>query len=329
MRPPRTRWYTVASAAERFLLALVLVVAAASVAVPRPGRAAASQHGIDVALAVLVFATGLSLRLSDLAVVRGAWRRITSPWRSAPPRCPPWPGRPASSSATRCSARGCRRSVSPRLRWPRWRCASWPAARRRCARCCWPLRTLITVLGRRPDPVAARGRRPRPGRRAARHPGPGRRPAAGGRGGTARPADPRPGRRCRDPPGHGGRPAGPAVAGRQPDPARCRLRAGDRRAGLLPGGLGRARPGCSRSAPPRRARPPCCCRWRCATSRSPPGSPPRPSARPPPLRWAPTASWSCWPARPRRRCGAGGGPAPAAARKAMRPWPALAPVLTR
>jgi predicted Na+-dependent transporter len=33
-------------------------------------------HGIDAALAVLVFATGLSLRLADLAAVRVAWRRI-------------------------------------------------------------------------------------------------------------------------------------------------------------------------------------------------------------------------------------------------------------
>lgn len=77
MRPPRAPLATVASGAERFLLALVLVVAAVSVAVPRPGRVAASQHGIDVALAVLVFATGLSLRLSDLAIVRRAWPRIT------------------------------------------------------------------------------------------------------------------------------------------------------------------------------------------------------------------------------------------------------------
>jgi predicted Na+-dependent transporter len=76
MRPPRAALATVATGAERFLLALVLVVAAASVAGPRPGRVAAAQHGIDVALAVLVFATGLSLRLSDLAVVRRAWPRI-------------------------------------------------------------------------------------------------------------------------------------------------------------------------------------------------------------------------------------------------------------
>src|SRR6478672_949929 len=61
-----------ADASERFLLVLVLVVAAAGV----PGRALAAGNGIDAALAVLVFATGLSLRLADLAAVRLAWRRI-------------------------------------------------------------------------------------------------------------------------------------------------------------------------------------------------------------------------------------------------------------
>ena len=65
-----------ADASERFLLVLVLVVAAAGVAAPAPGRALAAGNGIDAALAVLVFATGLSLRLADLAAVRLAWRRI-------------------------------------------------------------------------------------------------------------------------------------------------------------------------------------------------------------------------------------------------------------
>jgi len=65
-----------ADASERFLLVLVLVVAAAGVAGPAPGRALAAGNGIDAALAVLVFATGLSLRLADLAAVRLAWRRI-------------------------------------------------------------------------------------------------------------------------------------------------------------------------------------------------------------------------------------------------------------
>jgi len=65
-----------ADASERYLVILVLVVAAAGVAGPAPGRAVAAGNGIDIALAVLVFATGLSLRLADLAAVRLAWRRI-------------------------------------------------------------------------------------------------------------------------------------------------------------------------------------------------------------------------------------------------------------
>jgi BASS family bile acid:Na+ symporter len=66
----------IADASERFLLLLVLVIAAAGVAAPAPGRALAAGNGIDAALAVLVFATGLSLRLADLAAVRLLWRRI-------------------------------------------------------------------------------------------------------------------------------------------------------------------------------------------------------------------------------------------------------------
>jgi len=65
-----------ADASERLLLVLVLVVAAAGLAGPAPGRALAAGNGIDATLAVLVFATGLSLRLADLAAVRLAWRRI-------------------------------------------------------------------------------------------------------------------------------------------------------------------------------------------------------------------------------------------------------------
>ncbi len=65
-----------AGLAERFLLPLVIVVAAAGVALPGPGRAASAQRGIDIALAVLVFATGLSLRLAGLAVLRTAWQRV-------------------------------------------------------------------------------------------------------------------------------------------------------------------------------------------------------------------------------------------------------------
>ena len=61
---------------ERYLLPVVIVAAAAGVARPAPGRAVSAHSGIDVALAVLVFATGLSLRLADLAAVRTAWRRL-------------------------------------------------------------------------------------------------------------------------------------------------------------------------------------------------------------------------------------------------------------
>ena len=65
-----------ASLAERFLLLFVIVVAAAGVALPGPGRVASAGDGIDAALAVLVFATGLTLRLADLAAVRTGWRRV-------------------------------------------------------------------------------------------------------------------------------------------------------------------------------------------------------------------------------------------------------------
>ena len=61
---------------ERYLLPLVIVVAAAGVARSGPGRAVTAHDGIDVSLAILVFATGLSLRLADLAAVRTAWRRL-------------------------------------------------------------------------------------------------------------------------------------------------------------------------------------------------------------------------------------------------------------
>lgn len=69
-------WPAAAGLAERFLLLFVLAVAAAGVALPGPGRAASAAGGIDAALAVLVFATGLSLRLTDLAAVRTAWPRV-------------------------------------------------------------------------------------------------------------------------------------------------------------------------------------------------------------------------------------------------------------
>ena len=76
MTAPERGLAAAAGLAERFLLLFVLVVAAAGVALPGPGRMAAAGDGIDAALAVLVFATGLSLRLADLAAVRTAWRRV-------------------------------------------------------------------------------------------------------------------------------------------------------------------------------------------------------------------------------------------------------------
>ena len=47
-----------ADASERFLLLLVLAIAAAGVAAPAPGRTLAAGNGIDAALAVLVFEIG-------------------------------------------------------------------------------------------------------------------------------------------------------------------------------------------------------------------------------------------------------------------------------
>jgi BASS family bile acid:Na+ symporter len=76
VREPGQALGATADASERFLLILVLAVAAAGVAAPAPGRAVSAGNGIDGALAVLVFATGLSLRVADLAAVASAWRRI-------------------------------------------------------------------------------------------------------------------------------------------------------------------------------------------------------------------------------------------------------------
>ncbi|HEX3492394.1 MAG TPA: bile acid:sodium symporter [Streptosporangiaceae bacterium] len=77
MRVSRFALPAVADASERFLLVLVLVAAAVGLAAPGPGRAVSAANGIDAALAVLVFATGLSLQLADLAAAGRAWRRIT------------------------------------------------------------------------------------------------------------------------------------------------------------------------------------------------------------------------------------------------------------
>ena len=77
MRVSRLALPALADASERFLLVLVLVAAAVGLAAPGPGRAVSAANGIDAALAVLVFATGLSLQLADLAAAGRAWRRIT------------------------------------------------------------------------------------------------------------------------------------------------------------------------------------------------------------------------------------------------------------
>lgn len=76
MRDSGSALPAVADASERFLLVLVLVAAAVGVAAPGAGRAVSAANGIDAALAVLVFAAGLSLRLADLAAAGRAWRRI-------------------------------------------------------------------------------------------------------------------------------------------------------------------------------------------------------------------------------------------------------------
>jgi hypothetical protein len=55
----------VADASERFLPLVVLAAAAAGVGAPAPG--------MPCRLAVLVLATGLSLRVADLAAASAAW----------------------------------------------------------------------------------------------------------------------------------------------------------------------------------------------------------------------------------------------------------------
>jgi predicted Na+-dependent transporter len=65
-----------ADAAERYLLPLVIVVAAVGIAFPGPGRRLDAANGILVALGVLVFCTGASITFTDLAAVRTASRRL-------------------------------------------------------------------------------------------------------------------------------------------------------------------------------------------------------------------------------------------------------------
>jgi predicted Na+-dependent transporter len=61
---------------DRFLLPLVLAVAAAGVAFPVPGRHLDAHGAILIALAVLVFCTGSSVTLADIAGLRVAAGRI-------------------------------------------------------------------------------------------------------------------------------------------------------------------------------------------------------------------------------------------------------------
>jgi predicted Na+-dependent transporter len=65
-----------ADAAERYLLPLVIVVAAVGIAFPGPGRRLDAANGILAALGVLVFCTGASITFTDLAAVRTASRRL-------------------------------------------------------------------------------------------------------------------------------------------------------------------------------------------------------------------------------------------------------------
>lgn len=61
---------------DRFLLLLVVIVAALGVTLPGPGRHADAGGAILVTLAVLVFCTGASLTFTEVAAVRTASRRL-------------------------------------------------------------------------------------------------------------------------------------------------------------------------------------------------------------------------------------------------------------
>lgn len=65
-----------ADALDRFLLPLVLIVAALGVAFPGPGRRADAGGAILVTLAVLVFSTGASMTFSEMTAIRAASRRL-------------------------------------------------------------------------------------------------------------------------------------------------------------------------------------------------------------------------------------------------------------
>jgi len=61
---------------DRFLLALVVIAAAAGVAYPRPGRAIDAGGAILCTLAILVFCTGASMTFREIAAIRTASRRL-------------------------------------------------------------------------------------------------------------------------------------------------------------------------------------------------------------------------------------------------------------
>jgi predicted Na+-dependent transporter len=61
---------------DRFLLLLVLILAALGVAFPAPGRYLDARGAILSALAILVFCTGSSLTFADITAIRSASRRL-------------------------------------------------------------------------------------------------------------------------------------------------------------------------------------------------------------------------------------------------------------
>jgi predicted Na+-dependent transporter len=67
---------TLANALDRFLLPLVVIVAALGVALPGLGRRADAGGAILVTLAVLVFCTGASMTFREMAAIRAASRRL-------------------------------------------------------------------------------------------------------------------------------------------------------------------------------------------------------------------------------------------------------------
>jgi predicted Na+-dependent transporter len=73
---PPPRLARLADVLDRFLLGLVVIVAAAGVAYPRPGRAIDAGGAILYTLAVLVFCTGASMTFREIAAVRTASRRL-------------------------------------------------------------------------------------------------------------------------------------------------------------------------------------------------------------------------------------------------------------